>query len=459
MSERDPEKPEHDKASQNTSRSNEPSGHLQSNSLQIFFSKEFFYEDETVRGHILITITDTFYPKKLILSVVGELSSHSSASLKKKTTLPKKFSNTPQYFEERDFSRSITINKNSSKLGHSPTLVRTLTVMNKRPLSRFATPTGNKISPAEENSAPTNREIFLHYNVPIFTFKTHKLPPGKYQFPFNFSLSQQMMASFNYNNKGFQLAISYTLAAELEEDKEEEDEDDIFLNNLRAKRELKIVKPSLKNNGDPNTAPNLVTEITEIMPIPTFLCFKCSKASVTLRLEKAYFKLGDSIRYEIEITEKKMPQKQCRIKASLVEEVITFSNQRDISRIPLSERLKSDEPTEFINSERGTKIHGFIHLPENMLVTFQTPNLDIEHFLEILFTYSVGCGTGVVTLRAPIIIKQAGKKPEPLESLSSLAEETAAEEDCMIMPLAKFKLEEKFNLLSKTATVLNDMNP
>jgi len=459
MSERDPEKPEPERGSQNSSRSNEPSAPLQSNSLQIFFNKDFFYEDETVKGHILITINDTFYPKRLILSVLGELSSHSSASLKKQKTLPKKSTYNPQHFDERDYSRTITIHRNQSKVSHSPTLVRTLTVMSKRPISRFATQAGNKISPFEDNFAPSNREIFLHYNIPIFTFKTYKLPPGKYQFPFHFTLSQQMMASFNYNNKGFQLAITYTLAAELEEDREDDDDDDIFVNNLRAKRELKIVKPSFKHNGDPNSAPNVVTEVSEIMSLPTFLCFKCSKTNIILRLEKAYFKLGESIRYEIESVSRKMLQKRCSIRASLVEEVITFSNQRDVSRIPLSEKLKSDEPSDFIYTEKGTKIHGFIHLPENMLVTFQTPNLDIEHFLEIIFTYTVGCGTGVVTLRAPIIIKQAGKKPDPLESLSSLAEENGLDDDCMIMPLAKFKLEEKFNLLSKTATVLNDMNP
>lgn len=78
--------------------------------------------------------------------------------------------------------------------------------------------------------------------------------------------------------------------------------------------------------------------------------------------------------------------------------------------------------------------------------------------MEIVFTYKKGmCGKGVATLRVPVIIKQAAKKIEPLESLSSVPEEMEEDDIAMVLPLSRFKLEEKFNLLSKTANALNEM--
>ena len=52
-----------------------------------------------------------------------------------------------------------------------------------------------------------------------------------------------MMPSFNYDDKGFRLSISYSIAAELEKDKDDsEHEDDVIDTSLRARKELKIAK-------------------------------------------------------------------------------------------------------------------------------------------------------------------------------------------------------------------------
>jgi hypothetical protein len=456
MSEKDPEKIEHDNSIPKLRNDTEADAPLISNKLLITLEKESFFEDETVKGNVLITITETFYPKKLALSVVGELASLASGGLQRQKTLSKKPLTTQGSSEEKDFFRKQSIVKNPSQFTRTPTLTRTFTLLNKKPFGRLGTFAHNKIVPMLENYTQSNKEIFVHYNIPIFTFKTHKLPPGKYDFPFNFTINQHMCPSFNYNNKGFQFNISYAIAAELEEDGEGivNEDGDVIMNNLRGKKELKLIK----SQGKPNDATHTTAvgaEHIELLKLPTFLCLKLKTVELILRLEKTFFHIGDSIRYELECALFSFDPKKCIIKAHLIEDEI-ISGQRHTSRFPL-EKLdtQANDAFQSINN-KGTKITGNLILKENMVVKYQTPNHELEHFLEIYFIYTSCCGKGVTIFRAPIVIKQAENAPETPDSVNSTDNEDT-EDDVMIMPMSKFKLEEKYNLLSKTADVLNEL--
>jgi hypothetical protein len=140
-------------------------------------------------------------------------------------------------------------------------------------LSRFGTNTGNKKNPLDESMTRTNREVFVHYSIPLFTFKTRKLPPGKYEFPFQFTLSSQVLASFQYNDNGFHLAIHYSMTASLEEDKEQNEDEDLVMGHIRDRRELRIVKNKKVAPSTFTMEPNHI-EVNETLKIPTCLCFK-----------------------------------------------------------------------------------------------------------------------------------------------------------------------------------------
>jgi hypothetical protein len=104
---------------------------------------------------------------------------------------------------------------------------------------------------------------------------------------------------------------------------------------------------------------------------------------------------------------------------------------------------------------KGCTITGEIPLPENLLMTINAPNLDIEHSLELNLAFRSGCSSAKVKYSAPIQIKPKIENNQNTKDQKDVTLDLEDTDLTMVMPLSKFKLEEKYNFLSKTAKLLN----
>ncbi len=115
-------------------------------------------------------------------------------------------------------------------------------------------------------------------------------------------------------------------------------------------------------------------------------------------------------------------------------------------------------------------IKGAVSLIGNSKDGFQPSTEHIGHIFEIILEKRKGLFKNSISLRIPITLKAAktdykeqespsswNNKSEEIETGKEKEEEEEDDEDSiMMLPLAKFKLEERYNLLSKTAQLLEE---
>jgi len=328
-----------------------------------------------------------------------------------------------------------------------------------------------KIMPVEELK---NKELFCHYTVPIFTFKTDTLPAGVYKIPIKFALGSAVIPSFNYNRDSFQYTIGYMAIAELEERVDHEYGSGFFAgnNNLKCKKEVKINKAStraLEAPGNASSVVNLNTEVVGRLKVSELMCsLRPNDAKIRLRLEKSSFRMGDQVNFEIISYDKILKDKKTKIKVNLVEELNKFGDQLQSWKNELRVySLKFDHDLDKAAAKKTT-ITGNVGISEFNKEGLLPSSEHIDHFFEVIVGYKLGFLRKYISLRIPITIKaarQAGE-PESLALLDAGAEATGRkvesqevedeDENILVLPLAKFKLEERFNILSKAAQMLDD---
>ncbi len=438
------------------------------NTIELFLAKESFAFNEPAVGHVLITLHEAFEAKKLTLSILGEIVSQGAVKIKKESTF-KKLKTSISGIGRPNIQRTFTAKKEEAPEAQkaepnrrmSKTLTRTFTIMSRMAMSPN-TNLQNKKSIVPEMR---NRELFCHYNIALFTFKTSTLPPGVYKLPFKFTFASTMLPTAEYNgdNKKFQLGVNYKIVADLEENAEEDYfGEKMIMPPLKSVKEIKIYKPTHPNKKALETAQpqTLITDVSGKLKIPTALCFAKNDIEVKLNLNISTFVLGDTIKFTLESFNKPLKQNKTKIFLNIVEVPTSFGN-----RIENPKSLIINPPLSFKDSDTtsprpGTVITGEIPIPQNLNVTFKTPSLDIEHFFELILTYNAGIRKQGISLRIPIVLKK--KEEEPTDSgrrksAFTKHEDPAenADDGVMILPLAKFKLDEKFNLLTRTAEMMN----
>lgn len=271
-------------------------------------------------------------------------------------------------------------------------------------------------------------------------------------------------AEYNGDNKKFQLGVNYKIVADLEENTDEDYFGEKMTSHypLKSVKEIKIYKPTNPHKKAMETAQpqTLITDVSGKLKIPTALCFAKNDIDVKLKLDISTFVLGDTIKFTLESLNKPLKQNKTKIFLNIVEMPTSFGN-----KIENPKSLIINPPLAFKDSDStsphpGTVITGEIPIPQNLNVTFKTPSLDIEHFFELILTYNAGIRKQGISLRIPIVLKK--KEEEPNDSGRRKSAFTKHEdpnenpdEGVMVLPLAKFKLDEKFNLLTRTAEMMN----
>lgn len=441
------------------------------NSLDLYLSKESFYDDEEVLGHAILTIRESLNPRRLTLAIVGEMSSLTVHHAKKDSkSLLKKLPtfSSPKATEPKKITRTFTASKDLPTETSPPvkkTMTRTFTMTSSKTTSTGAGV--GKIIPVEE---VRNRELFCHYIIPVFTFKT-ALPAGVYKIPFKFMLSSEIMPSVDYNRENIQFAVSYTAIAELEEKTDEEDsprqrKESFFLANqlLKSKRELKIFRSSTRHQDKPPITDFSKTEVVGKVKLPEIFCFRPNEAKVKLRLEKNSFKFGDIVNFELEGNDSILKPKKTKLTVNLVEELNKLGDHLDSFSSVLDSSSIEFGPVPEGEGIKKVKAKGSIPLSELLKKTFRTSSDHVEHFFEVLVGYSSGLKKQTISLRVPIVIGQVledqptatGHQTEKEEEEREQEEEDEEEDAMIVLPLAKFKLEERYNLLSKTVQALEE---
>lgn len=445
------------------------------NSIDILLNKDSFYDDEEVEGHVLITIKESYSPQRLTLSVVGEIVSQTVGSFKKQRTMLQKMTTLVQNPSNPTISRTFTAKKEVVEL-ESPfkkTLTRGFTrTFTMSTNSKTTTGSRGKIMPVEELK---NKELFCHYTVPIFVFKTDSLPAGVYKVPFRFGLTSGVIPSFNYNRDSFQYNIGYMAIAELEERPDNDYGNGFFAgnNNLKCKKEVKINKASTRVQEaqlNASSISSLTTEVVGKLKVPDLMCvMRPNDAKIRLKLEKSSFRMGDRVNFEIISYEKLLKDKKTKVSVNLIEELNKFGDQLESFKNDMKVYgLKFDHDLDKTASKK-TVITGSIVISDSIKEGLQPSNEHIEHFFEVVVGYKFGLLRKYISLRISITLKKPRVSGEP-ESLAlddannteerklAATENAESEEDdeVMVLPLAKFKLEERWNILTKAAQMLDD---
>jgi hypothetical protein len=148
------------------------------------------------------------------------------------------------------------------------------------------------------------------------------------------------------------------------------------------------------------------------------------------------------------------------MRARLLEDLATTQIENKTNSIELMQKADFNRQHNFSYSSdtSGTRITGTILIPDKIMVTMQTPNIEIEHIFELYFIYKTAFGKRIQVLRAGIVIASDNQESLAKDDDNVIVEdeEEYGGEGVLIMPLSKFKLEEKYNLLSKTAALLQD---
>ena len=442
--------------------------------IDLFLNNDQLTTTDPAQGHILISLAESYEAKKLTLSILGELVSQTGPTAKKQSTF--KRLKTSITGKQTKLQRTFTTAKDPSlpnpgnpgkNRRGTRTLTRTFTMVNR--IAPMTFPTQNEASKSPEMK---NRELFCHYNIPLFTFKTTMIPAGTYRLPFNFTFPSKMLPTAEYNNsdQNFKFSVNYKIIAELEENVEEpEDFDDKFdfipNNNLKSSKDIKIYK-ALRDQPLP-VDPELpmVTEVSGKLKLPTLLCCANNSIKINLKLQNTTFMLGEKLMYQLESHSKVLKPKKTKVAVSIVQELNTFGNKRDVSRTELnnSNMLWAQDRSSEVIMNGGSVIVGEVELPKSMEVTFRSPNVDIAHYLEIILSYKSGMRNNAISLRAVIVLKKDLMQEKEIYRPHSVFQkfvetEYSEDQDVMVLPLAKFKLDEKFNLLTKTAEMFNEMN-
>jgi len=240
-------------------------------------------------------------------------------------------------------------------------------------------------------------------------------------------------------------------------------------NNLKCKKEVKINKASTRVEAPLMTSSvaNLNTEVVGRLKVSELMCvMRPNDGKIRLRLEKSSFRMGDQVNFEIVSYEKILKDKKTKITVNLIEELNKFGDQLQSFKNEMRVySLKFDHDLDKAAAKKTT-ITGNVGISEFNKEGLQVSSEHIEHFFEVIIGYKLGLLRKYISLRIPIILKRARLADEP-ESLAGLdgdakqAEEVKSEEnedndDVMVLPLAKFKLEERFNILTKAAQMLED---
>lgn len=437
------------------------------NSIEIVLNKEAFYDDEEVFGHVLITIQEAFYPRRLTIGIIGEVMSQTFISSKKDRDNYRKKTTMIPSLGSPGLGRTFTAVKNTNhetnemqsplKKTVTRTFTRTMTMIT----NKSTRASGTKILPIEEVK---NRELFCHYIIPVFTFKTEKLPEGTYKIPFRFLLSSEVLPSFNYDRDNFHFNICYTAVAELEENPEAGHGNSFYVgdNSLKSKKDLKIFKASTRKSENSSTTRIVNNEVVGRLKAPELLCIRPQENKIKLKLEKNGFRLGDQVNFEVISYDKPLKQKKTKLTANLIEELRNFGEAVNSFQTPLETfDIKFEQ-----ENERKTIVKGSVILGGASKKGFRPSSENIEHVFELVLGYKAGFTRNYISLRIPITIKP--QRTEEVEGASPLLtnkdqsindeeeDEESEGEDIITLPLAKFKLEERFNLLSKAAQILEE---
>lgn len=438
------------------------------NTIELVLTKENFAFNEPAVGHVLINLAENFEAKKLTLSILGEIVTQGTAKIKKESTF-KKLKTSLSGIGRPVIQRTFTAKKDKAEKEPVPgetnrrmsrTLTRTFTIM-----SRMAMSPGTKLQNSK-SIAPEmrNRELFCHYNIALFTFKTSTLPPGTYKVPFKFTFSAQMLptAEFPSDNKNVQLGVNYKVVADLEENNDEDYFGEKMINHFPMKsiKEMKIYKPTNLAKKALETAQpqTLITDVSGKLRIPTALCFARNDIDVKLNLDITTFVLGETIKFSLESFNKPLKQSKTKIFLNIVEMLNSFGNKIETPKVLINPTItfKNSDST---SEKPGTVVTGEVVLPPTLPVAFKTPSMDIEHFFELILTYSAGIRKQGISLRIPVVLKKEADDPKDSQRRRSAfkkhEEEPEVDENVMVLPLAKFKLDEKFNLLTRTAEMMN----
>lgn len=439
------------------------------NTIELVLTKENFASNEPAVGHVLINLTETFEAKKLTLSILGEIVSQGAAKLTKKQSTFKKLKTSLSGIGRPNIQRTFTAKKEKEEPAQaqpadnrrmSRTLTRTFTIMSRMAMSPNAKLQNSKSIVPEMR----NRELFCHYNIPVFTFKTSTLPPGVYKIPFKFTFSTQMIptAEFNGDNKNFQLGVAYKIVADLEENADEDYFEERMINHFPMKcvKEIRIYKPTNAQKKALETAQpqTLITDVSGKLRIPTALCFARNDIDVKLKLDITTFVLGDTIKFTLESFNKLLKQGKTKIFLNIVEMLSSFGNKHETPKVLVNPTLTFKD-SDSTSARPGTLVTGEVVLPKTLPVTFSTPSMNTEHVFELILTYSAGIKKQGISLRIPVILKKEPDEPKDSQRRRSAfrkhEEEPEVDENIMVLPLAKFKLDEKFNLLTRTAEMMN----
>jgi len=240
-------------------------------------------------------------------------------------------------------------------------------------------------------------------------------------------------------------------------------------NNLKCKREVKINKASTRVQAPlmASSVANLNTEVVGRLKVSELMCVgRPNDGKIRLRLEKSSFRMGDQVNFEIISYEKILKDKKTKITVNLVEELNKFGEQLQSYKNEMRVySLKFDHDLDKAAAKKTT-ITGNVGISEFNKEGLQVSSEHIEHFFEVIIGYKLGLLRKYISLRIPITLKGARTAGEP-ESLAGLdgdakqveevkSEENEDDDDVMVLPLAKFKLEERFNILTKAAQMLEE---
>ena len=435
------------------------------NSIDLILNKEEFSSTEAAQGHVLISIAHSFNVKRLTLSILGEIISQAAPVVKKEMIL-KRIKTSMTSIKETKVQRTFTAGRNAPKKGvQKPKLdqvgpTRTFTLMNKRPVSPVKASNSRTVVPEIRN-----HELFCHYNIPIFTFKTSTLPPGVYRVPFKFAMNPKMLPTTEYStgSKGIQLAVNYKVIAELEEDPDDDgsDRDErIPQGQLKITKNIKVHQGQVQSPSIKESQGFTGNEVMGKLKIPKLFCiFASNDIKVRLKLPKTTIILGEEIKYQLESIEKPLKENKTKVVVNIVEEMTVFGRKGEPKKTVLdNSKMKFNGPKEQESDDLkgGNLILGDVETPKNMEVVFPTPTMNVEHFFEVILMHMSTGNKQAISLRTPITLKKKEEQPEQCKEVKLNKLEKAEKEEIMELPMVKFKLDEKYNLLTKTADILND---
>ena len=435
------------------------------NSIELILNKEEFSSTEAAQGHVLITIAHSFHAKRITLSILGEIISQAAPVVKKEMIL-KRIKTSMTSLKETKVQRTFTAGKNAPKNGlqkvkpdqGGPT--RTFTLMNKRPMSPSKASNSRAVVPEVRN-----HELFCHYSIPLFTFKTSTLPPGVYRIPFKFFMNPKMLPTTEYSaaNDGIQLAVNYKVIAELEENPDDDGNDrdeGIYHGQLKVTKDIKVHQGQVQSPTLNQSQGFTGNEILGKLKIPRLFCIiPTGDIKVRLKLPKTTIILGEEIKYQLESIEKPLKENKIKVVVNIVEEMTLFGRKGDPKKTVLDNSKMKFSATKEQGSDDlkdGSLILGDVETPKNIELVFSTPTMNVEYFFEVILMYMSTANKQAISLRTPITLKKKEEQPEQCKEVKLDKSKKLEKEEAMELPMVKFKLDEKYNLLTKTADILND---